>query len=110
MVEREKEIENFKPVEYWSIEALLKKQRTENKEQKFEALLVKKNGRVISRLGIKTKKETDKIVKDLDGAEYKVGKIEKKEVKKNPLPPFTTSTLQQEAWKRFKGAGYNGRF
>jgi len=102
VVEREREIENFKPVEYWSIEALLKKQRTENKEQKFEALLVKKNGRVISRLGIKTKKETDKIVKDLDGAEYKVGKIEKKEMKRNPLPPFTTSTLQQESWKRFK--------
>ncbi|MBZ9577482.1 type I DNA topoisomerase [Patescibacteria group bacterium] len=99
VVGREKEIENFVPQEYWTIEALLKKQKQENK---FSALLVKKDDKAIPKLGIKTKKETDKIVKDLDGAEYKVGKIEKKEVKKNPLPPFTTSTLQQEAWKRFK--------
>ena len=97
VVEREREIENFVPQEYWSIEALLKKQKDE-----FKALLVKKDNKVISKLGIKTKKETDKILKDLKGTEYEVEKVEKKEVKKNPLPPLTTSTLQQEAWKRFK--------
>jgi len=53
-------------------------------------------------MGIKTKKEADKIVKDLKDAEYKVSNIEKKETKRNPLPPFTTSTLQQEAWQRFR--------
>ena len=53
-------------------------------------------------MGIKTKKEADKIIKDLKGAEYKVINIEKKEVKRNPFPPFTTSTLQQEAWQRFR--------
>ena len=63
---------------------------------------VKKDGKVIPKLEIKTKKETEKIVKDLEGAEYKVINIEKKEVKRNPLPPFTTSTLQQEAWQKFK--------
>jgi DNA topoisomerase-1 len=97
VVEREREIEKFKPNEYWNVEALLKK---ENKE--FIALLVKKNNKIISKLDIKNKKEAEEIVKDLEGAEYKVEKIEKKETKRNPLPPFTTSTLQQEAWKRFK--------
>ncbi len=95
--EREKEIENFKPTEYWSIEVLLKKEESE-----FKAFLIKKSGETIPKLGIKSKKEADKIVKDLDGAEYKVEKVEKKEIKRNPLPPFTTSTLQQEAWKRFR--------
>ncbi len=97
VVEREREIENFKPTEYWTIEALFEK-----KENEFSALLVKESGKIIPKLGIKSKKEADKIVKDLDGAEYEIGKVEKKEVKRNPLPPFTTSTLQQEAWKRFR--------
>ncbi len=102
--EREKEIENFVPQEYWKIEALLQSRGTtrNHAEKEFLALLVKKEGKVIPKLGIKTKKETDEIVKDLKGAEYKVQNVEKKEVKKNPLPPFTTSTLQQEAYSRLR--------
>ena len=101
VVEREREIQKFVPQEYWSIEALLRSHETDAKND-FLALLVKKDGEVIPKLGIKTKKEADKIIKDLKGAEYKVINVEKKEIKRNPLPPFTTSTLQQEAWKRFK--------
>jgi len=104
IVEREREIQNFVPQEYWTIVATLlkiKDQKSKIKNNEFEALLIKKNGKTIPKLGIKTKKEAEKIVKDLKGAEYKVKSIEKKETKKNPLPPFTTSTLQQEAWKRF---------
>ena len=97
IVEREREIKNFVPQEYWTIEALLKKQKNE-----FKAFLAKKEGKAIPKLGIKTKEEADKIVKDLKGAEYKVETIEKKEIKRNPLPPFTTSTLQQEAWQKFR--------
>ncbi|MFH1656631.1 MAG: type I DNA topoisomerase [Candidatus Nealsonbacteria bacterium] len=97
VVEREREIEKFIPQEYWSIEALLKKEKNE-----FNALLVKKNDKTIEKLGIKNKKQTDQILKDLDNAKYKISKIEKKESKRNPLPPFTTSSLQQEAWKRFR--------
>ncbi len=100
VVEREREIQNFKPEEYWTITALLKK--LSDKETQFEAILIKKDEKVIPKLGIKTKKEADKIVKDLKGVEYKVANIEKKETKRNPLPPFTTSTLQQEAWQRFR--------
>jgi len=104
VVEREREIENFVPQEYWQIAALLEKleNRKQKIENKFEVLLVKKEGETIPKLGIKTKKETDKIVKDLKDAEYKVVNIEKKEIKRNPLPPFTTSTLQQTAWQRFR--------
>ena len=103
VVEREKEIENFVPQEYWTITAFLKK-LTENgfPLTEFEALLIKKEGKTIPKLGIKTKKEADEILEDLKGAEYKVINIEKKEIKRNPLPPFTTSTLQQEAWYRFR--------
>ena len=97
VVEREKEIENFIAQEYWTIVATLLK----IKNNEFEALLVKKGDEIIPKLGIKTKEEAEKIVKDLEGVEYKVINVEKKEVKRNPLPPFTTSTLQQEAWKKF---------
>jgi len=115
VADREKEIENFKKDEYWAIEALFDKIQNpklqiSNKSQiknpkpqtEFGALLVKKNGEVIPKLGIKTKDEADKILEDLKGAEYKVEKVEKKEAKKNPLPPFATSTLQQEAWKKLR--------
>jgi DNA topoisomerase-1 len=96
VVEREREIENFKPEEYWSIEALLQA----HTKKEFKAMLIKEDGKAILKLGIKTKKEADKITKELEGAEYKVINIEKKEVKKNPFPPFTTSSLQQQAWAK----------
>jgi len=104
VVEREREIEKFKPSEYWGIEALLKKTQNHNLKSKTEflSLLIKKEGKIIPKLSIKNKKEAEGIVKDLRNADYRVGRIEKKETERNPLPPFTTSTLQQEAWKRFK--------
>ena len=103
VVEMEREIENFIPQEYWTITANLKKLAEVGPlPTEFEAILVKKDGEVIPKLGIKTKEEADEILKDLEGAEYRVQNIEKKEIKRNPLPPFTTSTLQQTAWQRFK--------
>jgi len=97
IVEKEREIEKFIPVEYWNLEALLKK---ENKE--FTATLSKKDDKIIEKLEIKNKTEADKILKDLEGARYIVEAVEKKETKRHPAPPFTTSTLQQAAWQRFK--------
>jgi len=105
IVEREREIENFVPQEYWTIEALFQKIQNTTSELKineFKAILTKQDGKTIPKLGIKTKKEAEKIIENLKGAEYKVINVQKKEIKRNPLPPFTTSTLQQEAWKRFK--------
>ena len=95
--EREKEIEKFKADEYWNIVASLLKITNSNDESEFEANLVKIDGKIIEKLGIKNKKQAEKIVNDLKGAEYKITDIEKKEIKKNPFPPFTTSSLQQKA-------------
>jgi DNA topoisomerase I len=97
IVDREEEIKKFEPQEYWQIKAIL------NKEEKdFESLLSRKKNEEIPKLGIKIKEEAEKIIENLEGAEYKVEEIKKKEIKRNPLPPFTTSTLQQEGWKRFR--------
>jgi DNA topoisomerase-1 len=99
VVDREREIEKFIPQEYWSVEAKLRKEKT---EKEFIASLVKKDDKPMDKLEIKNKEEADKIIDELTGAEYRVASIEKKELKRNPLPPFTTSTLQQAAWQKFK--------
>ena len=101
VVEREKEIEKFQSQEYWSITAFLKKIKEIKTLSEFEAALIKKDGKTLDKLEIKTKKETDKIVSDLHGVDYKAGGIEKKEIRRNPFPPFTTSTLQQDAFRKF---------
>lgn len=98
IVERQQEIDKFKPEEYWSIEAKLQAQFP----NEFTAKLIKKDSKTIPKLGIKTKSEAEKIIKDLENTEYKVIDVQKKETKKNPLPPFTTSTLQQEASHRLR--------
>jgi len=95
IVEREREIKAFKPEEYWTIVANLLK--SDDKEKIIEARLNKIEGKTIGKLEIKNKAQADKITKDLQNAEYVVSQIEKKEKKKNPLPPFITSTLQQAA-------------
>jgi DNA topoisomerase-1 len=99
VVERENEIKNFKPEEYWSIAAILKKK---NNPTEFEAILTKVDNKTIGKLGIKNKKESDDIIKNLEKANYEVLNIEQKETARNPLPPFTTSTLQQEASKKLR--------
>ncbi|GAH49254.1 unnamed protein product, partial [marine sediment metagenome] len=66
----------------------------------FVAKLTKKNDKTIPKLEIKTKKQAEEIINDLKDVEYKVIDIEKKEVQKHPFPPYTTSTLQQDAVQR----------
>ncbi len=92
IVEREREIKAFKAEEYWSITAQYKH---DNKE--FEAELNKIDGK---KAKIDNEAGATKILKELEGAVHKVEELEKKEVKRNPSPPFTTSTLQQEAARK----------
>ena len=99
IVEREKEIKDFIPQEYWTVIVSLEK--IEKNTLPFEANLMKKDNKVIAKLDIKNKKEAEEIIKNLENAEYKITDIIKKEVKKNPLPPFKTSTLQQQAGSKF---------
>ena len=94
IVDKEREIKNFKPEEYWGIEASLQKR---DSKEIFYAQLIKKDKKTISKFEIKNEKEANEILKDLEKAEYKIIDIQKKEIKKYPQPPFTTSTLQQEA-------------
>jgi len=104
IAEREEEIKSFKPDEYWTIVAeLIKKQgRKSTKAKSFEANVFRIGNDIIPKLGIKTKDEAEKIVADLKEADCAVQKVDTKEMKRNPLPPFTTSTLQQEASKRLR--------
>jgi len=97
IVEREREIESFKPQEYWTVEALLKK--TENEEQ-FLTKLHLKNGETLDKFFLADEPAAQTVVSDVKEATWKVSKIERKTVHKKPHPPFTTSTLQQEANNR----------
>ncbi|MDO8467128.1 MAG: type I DNA topoisomerase [bacterium] len=95
IVERENEIRAFKPEEYWTIVAELLKG-----SDMIEFSLNKINGEGVDKLGIKGKEAADEIVANLQKSEFVVSSVEKKEANKNPLPPFTTSTLQQTAATR----------
>ncbi len=97
VVEREREIQAFKAEEYWSIEAQLSKQ---SGAPVFTAKLSKIDGKAVGKMGINNGADAKKITSDLEGGTYKVIDITKKEVKRNPSPPFTTSTLQQEAARK----------
>ena len=97
IVEREREIEKFKPEEYWTITALLD---SEKHSGPFEAMLSKVGGKALEKFSIRTDNEAKEIVEALDGALWRVDAVEKKATTKNPLPPFTTSTLQQDGFRR----------
>jgi DNA topoisomerase-1 len=98
VVEREEEIEKFIPEEYWNINLIASDKKTKTK---FEAKLVGKNGEKIE---LHSKEEVDKILKDLENAKYKVVDVKRGEKKRNPAPPFTTSTLQQDASRKLNFA------
>ena len=98
IVGREREIKKFQPEEYWSIIGEFEKKEP---KQKFEAKLNKKDGKSVGKMGIKTEEETKNILKDVKGAYYIISGVERKESKKNPPAPFTTSTLQQTANRWF---------
>lgn len=92
IVEREQEIQQFKPEEYWKINASF-----QEKGETFNAFFYSKDGEKIE---LKTKQDVDEILKRLKGQEFVVSAVQKKERKRNPAPPFTTSSLQQEAARK----------
>ena len=96
VVEKEEEIRKFKEDEYWDIKSKVKSQKSKV-DGEFETRLIKINGKSVGKLEIKNKDKAEKIKGDLEKADYQVEKVTKKETRKNPLPPFTTSTLQQAA-------------
>ena len=94
IVDRENEIENFIPQEYWNIFADLQENKT---NKTFQARFFGKNGK---KQELHTKDEVDEILKNIDGAKYIITEIKKGEKKRTPAPPFTTSTMQQEASRK----------
>ncbi|MCM1132965.1 MAG: type I DNA topoisomerase [Ruminococcus flavefaciens] len=111
VVDRENEIKEFVPKEYWSIDA---KFTAPESRRVFSASLLSVDGRKIdipskdsdtkknsgNKIIISTKEEADEILKRLEGAEYIVTSVKKKVTKKQPSPPFITSTMQQEASRK----------
>jgi DNA topoisomerase-1 len=95
--DRELEIEKFVPREFWSLVATLATPRAET----FEARLVGADGRKIQRLDIGTGPEAEAFKSALEKAAFSVAAVEAKPTRRNPPPPFTTSTLQQEASRKF---------
>lgn len=106
VVEREREIEAFVPQEYWTIEADLAKQlgagnRTAaERKDVFRAVMIERAGKKLDKFAIGTEEAAQVIVDDLNGASYVVRKITRKDKRRTPAPPFTTSTLQQEAGRK----------
>ena len=92
IVDREEEIEKFIPEEYWNINAILIKN-----DEKFSAKLAALNGKKIE---LHNKQEVDNIIKEIENANYIVKDVKKGTRKKSPAPPFTTSTMQQEASRK----------
>ena len=92
IVDRENEIEKFVPEEYWNILATLSKD-----DEKFIAKFYGKNGKKID---LHKKEEVDEILENLKNAKYIVTDVKKGEKKRTPAPPFTTSTMQQEASRK----------
>lgn len=94
IVDREEEIDNFNPEEYWNLYVNLKAQKV---KKPFEAKFYGKDG---EKLDIHNQKEIEEILKDLENAKYIVDEVKNGEKKRTPAPPFTTSTMQQEASRK----------
>lgn len=95
IVEREREIEAFKPDEYWSVLAKLEQDGTE-----FDARLVKYKGVKLDKLSLGNQGIAEEAKAAVEGGRFTVESVETKPLKRNPAPPFTTSTMQQEAARK----------
>jgi len=96
IVDRERAIQAFEPEEYWTITAML---LADNSPPAFQAKLTRISGK---KAHIPNGEVAQKIVDDLENETYIISKITRKTIKRNPLPPFITSTLQQEAIRKLR--------
>lgn len=96
--DREKEIREFVPKEYWSIECKL------HKNGNKKSFIVKLSSKNNNKIEINSEEESNKIISEIENNKFIVTKIKKSQKTKNPLPPFTTSTLQQEAYRKLNYA------
>ena len=94
--ERESEIEDFRPQEYWTIDVVLKTADGAS----FTARLSQLDGKKLDKFALKTRAEAEAAAARLRAAEFHVAGIERRQVRRNPFPPFITSTLQQEASRK----------
>ncbi len=99
VAEREREIEAFQPVEYWSLEADLAKITgvAPTKRDQFRAAIHRIHGK---KAELATGEEANAIVENLDGASWQVAEVQRRQTRRRPQAPFTTSTLQQEASRK----------
>ncbi|MEK7565087.1 MAG: type I DNA topoisomerase [Patescibacteria group bacterium] len=97
IVEREREREKFQKQEYWSLTANLEKPTS---KEAFEAKLFKINNEALDKFAVASEEAAKKILVTLENSNWQVEAVEKKETKRNPSPPFTTSTLQQTAARK----------
>ncbi|HEY65105.1 MAG TPA: type I DNA topoisomerase [Caldilineae bacterium] len=101
VVEREREIQSFVPEEYWTIDAELARQESRGRKRRpsFVARLIRIRGEEVD---LKTEEDTRRIVQELERAVYIVSQVKRGQRQRKPAPPFTTSTLQQEAARRLR--------
>ena len=97
VVERERLIQAFNKEEYWTIEADFLPPKAKSA---FSATLNAVNGKTLGKMGITSAGDANHIIEGLNGADFRIAEITTKEVRRNPAPPFTTSTLQQEAARK----------
>jgi DNA topoisomerase I len=95
IVEREREIEAFRAQEYWSVKAAM-----EHKGQKFDARLIQYQGKKLDKMELTTEADAELARLAVETGKFTVETVETKPVTRNPQPPFTTSTLQQEAARK----------
>ncbi|HIE17678.1 MAG TPA: type I DNA topoisomerase [Dehalococcoidia bacterium] len=100
IVDREREIQNFVPEEYWTIQAELAKSLPATEKSCFRALLIGLSDG--TKLEICNQQEANRIEDELNKASYVVTKVSIKKIARQPAAPFTTSTLQQEAWRKLR--------